>query len=42
MANDETFDEIYVKLNDIVNSTFNLGKVYEEPKIIRKNLQILD
>ena len=39
MANDETSDEIYVKLNDIVNSTFNLG---EEPKIIRKNLKILD
>ena len=41
MANDETFDEFYVKLNDIVNSTFNLGEVYEEPKIIRKILRSL-
>jgi len=41
MANDETFDEFYVKLNDIVNSTFNLGEVYEESKIIRKILRSL-
>ena len=41
MANDETFDEFYVKLNDIINSTFNLGEVYKEPKIIRKILRSL-
>ena len=29
MANDETFDEFYAKLNDMVNSAFNLGEVYE-------------
>ena len=29
MANDETFDELYAKLNDMVNSAFNLGEVYE-------------
>ena len=33
MAEDETFDEFYAKLNDIVNSAFNLGEVYDEPKI---------
>ena len=29
MADDETFDEFYAKLNDIVNSAFNLGEVYD-------------
>ena len=41
MANDETFDEFYAKLNDIVNSAFNLGEVYEQPKIVRKTLRSL-
>ena len=41
MAYDKTFDEFFAKLNDIVNSTFNLGEVYEEPKIIRKILRSL-
>ena len=41
MAEDETFDEFYAKLNDIVSSTFNLGEVYEEPKIVRKILRSL-
>ena len=38
MSNDESFDKFYAKLNDIVNSAFNLGEVYEQPKIIRKIL----
>ena len=25
MFDDESFDELYAKLNDIVNSTYNLG-----------------
>ena len=29
------FDEFYVKLNDIVNSAFNLGETIHEPKIVR-------
>ena len=29
MSNDESFDEFYAKLNDIVNSAFNLGEVYD-------------
>ena len=33
MAEDETFNEFYAKLNDIVNSAFNLVEVYEEHKI---------
>ena len=26
MADDENFDELYAKLNDILNSVFNLGE----------------
>ena len=38
MSDDEYFDEFCAKLNDIVNSTFNLGEVYDQSKIIRKIL----
>ena len=38
---DESFDEFYAKLKDIVNSTFNLGKTIPEPKIVRKVLKSL-
>ena len=41
MSNDESFDKFYAKLNDIVNSTFNLGEVYDQPKIVRKILRSL-
>ena len=41
MKNDESFDEFYAKLKDIVNSAFNLGKTILEPKIIRKMLRSL-
>ena len=36
MSSDESFDEFYAKLNDIVNSAFNLGEVYDQQKIVRK------
>ena len=36
MEEDELFDEFYVKLKDIVNSTFNFGKTIPESKIVRK------
>ena len=36
MSDDECFDEFYAKLNDIVNSTYNLGEIYDQPKIVRK------
>ena len=41
MSDDESFDEFYAKLNDIVNSAFNLGEVYDQPKIVRKILKSL-
>ena len=41
MSNDERFDELYAKLNDIVNSAYNLGKIYNQPKIVRKILRSL-
>ena len=39
MFEDEHFDEFYAKLNDIVNSAFNLGEIYDQPKIVRKILR---
>ena len=36
MEEDESFDEFYAKLKDIVNSAFNLGKTIPKPKIVRK------
>ena len=36
MEDDESFDEFYAKLKDIVNSAFNLGETIPEPKIVRK------
>ena len=41
MSDDESFDEFYAKLNDIINSTYNLGKIYDQPKIVRKILRSL-
>ena len=38
---DESFDEFYAKLKDIVNLAFNLGETILEPKIIRKVLRSL-
>ena len=38
---DETFDEFYAKLKNIVNSTFNLRESIAEPKIVRKILRFL-
>ena len=36
MSDNESFDEFYAKLNDIVNSAYNLGEIYDQPKILRK------
>ena len=41
MEEDESFDEFYAKLKDIVNSAFNLGETIHEPKIVRKVLRSL-
>ena len=39
MSDDENFNEFYAKLNDIVNSTFILGEVYDQSKVVRKILR---
>ena len=41
MEEDESFNEFYAKLKDIVNSAFNLGETIPEPKIVRKVLRSL-
>ena len=41
MEEDETFDEFYAKLKDIVNFAFNLGESIVESKIVRKILRSL-
>ena len=41
MEKDETFDEFYAKLKDIVNFTFNLWEFIAESKIVRKILRSL-
>ena len=41
MFDDEYFDEFYAKLNDIVNSAYNLGEICNQPKIVRKILRSL-
>ena len=41
MSDDESFDEFYAKLNDIVSSAYNLGEIYDQPKIVRKILRSL-
>ena len=41
MSDDEFFNEFYAKLNDIVNSAYNLGEIYDQPKIVRKILRSL-
>ena len=38
---DESFDEFYAKLKDIVNFVFNLGETIPKPKIIRNVLRSL-
>ena len=41
MEKDESFDEFYAKLKDIVNLAFNLGETIYESKIVRKVLRSL-
>jgi hypothetical protein len=35
---DESFNDFYAKLNDIMNSRFNLGDKVEDERIVRKIL----
>ena len=39
MGEDESFNEFYAKLKDIVNFAFNLGETIPEPKVVRKVLR---
>ena len=41
MSDDESFDEFYAKINDIVNSAYTLDEIYDQPKIVRKILRSL-
>ena len=41
MEEDESFDEFYANLKNIVNLAFNLGETIPEPKIVRKVLRSL-
>ena len=41
MEEDETYDEFYANLKDIMNSAFNLGESIAESKIVRKILRSL-
>ena len=41
MEEQESFDEFYAKLKNIVNSTFNLRETIPEPKIVRNVLRYL-
>ena len=40
MEEDESFDELYAKFKNIVNSAFNLGKTIPEPKIVERCLDL--
>ena len=41
MEGDESFDELYAKLKDIVNSAFSIGETIPKSKIVRKVLRSL-
>ena len=41
MEEDESFDEFYSSLKDIVNSAFNLWETIPKPKVVRKVLRSL-
>ena len=40
MSDDETFDELYAKFNDIVNSAYNLGEIYDNLKLLGRFLDL--
>lgn len=41
MGEDETFNKLYARLNDIVNSSFNLEEKIDVYKVVRKILRFL-
>ena len=40
MSDDESFDEFYAKLNDIVNSAYNLGEIYDNLRLLGRYLDL--
>ena len=40
MFDDESFDEFYATLNNIVNSSYNLGEIYDQPKFSGRFLDL--
>ena len=40
MEENESFDEFYAKLKDIVNSAFNLGKPFPNPRLLERCLDL--
>ena len=40
MYDDESFNESYAKLNDIVNSAYNLGEICDQPKLLGRFLDL--
>ena len=41
MSEDESFDSLYIKLNEVVIGKFNLGEKTEDSKVVRKILRSL-
>ena len=41
MFDDESFHEFYANFNETVNFAYNLGEIYDQPKIVRKILRSL-
>ena len=41
MSDNESFDDFYAKLNDIVYFAYNFGEIYDQLKIVRKILRSL-
>ena len=42
MEEDESFDEFYVKLKDIINSAFNLGKTIPQPERFHAKIMAIE
>ena len=40
MEEDESLNEFYAKLKDIMNSAFNLGEIIPKPKIVKESARI--
>ena len=40
MSDDESFDEFFVKFNDIVNSAYNLDEIYVNIKLLGRFLDL--